>query len=185
MEQASSWQIHAEVHRDLKLLLSSSSNACVCTDLVATHRVCVLKWEKTLLIFLIQFWKLGLPEIWIVLVMLHGAILWPFCCFQQGVKLLLLNVRNKKRCIYSDAVNDQGAVLKRLHSEGAEQCFSISKPAEGRDGVSINWAVEHSSGTVDDSLRHVGFTLQHRGLWGYSTYLRDQDMCWKLRETNP
>lgn len=102
----------------------------------------------------------------------------------RGVKLLLLNVRNKKKCIYSDAVNDQGAVLKRLHSEGAEQCFSISKPAEGRAGVSINWAVEHSGGTVDDSLRHVGFTLQHRGLWGYSTYLRDQDMCWKLLETD-
>lgn len=39
MEHASSWQIHAEVHRDLKLLLSSSSNACVCTDLVATQSV--------------------------------------------------------------------------------------------------------------------------------------------------
>lgn len=33
-------------------------------------------------IFLIQIWKLGLPEIWIILVMLHGAILWPLCCFQ-------------------------------------------------------------------------------------------------------
>lgn len=72
--------------------------------------------------------------------------------------------------------------MKRLHSEGAEQCFSIPEPAEDGAGVSMDWAVEHSRATLDDGLRHVSFTLQHRRLWRHSTYLQDQDIHRKLHE---
>lgn len=62
---------------------------------------------------------------------------------------------------YSDAVNDQGAIVKRLHSEGADQSLSVPEPANDRAGVSVDWAVEHGRAALDGSLRHAGFTLQH------------------------
>ncbi len=83
----------------------------------------------------------------------------------------MLDIEKKTNCIYSDAVNDQGSVVKCLHSEGAEQWFSIPKPAEDRAGVSMDWTVEHSRATLDDCLRHVGFTLQHRRLWRHTAHI--------------
>lgn len=78
---------------------------------------------------------------------------------------------------YSDAVNDQGAIVKCWHSEGAEQSLSIPEPANDRAGVSVDWAVEHGRAALDDGLRHVGFTLQHRRLCGQGIYISAMGRC--------
>lgn len=77
----------------------------------------------------------------------------------------------KTKVIYSDAVNDQGPVVKRLHSEGAEQWFSIPEPAEEGAGVSMDRTVENSRAPLGDCLRHVGFTLQHWRLWRHTAHI--------------
>lgn len=74
-------------------------------------------------------------------------------------------------CIYCDAVNDQGSIVKCLHPEGAKKWFPISEPAEDWAGVSVDWTVKHSRATLDDCLRHVGFAFQHWRLWRHNTYL--------------
>lgn len=76
-------------------------------------------------------------------------------------------------CIYSDAVDDQGSVVKHLHSERAEQRFSIPEPAEDGAGIPVDRAVQNSRPTLGDGLRHVGFTLQHRRLWRRTACLQD------------
>lgn len=81
---------------------------------------------------------------------------------------------------YSDAVNDQGAIVKCLHSEGAEQSISIPEPANDRAGVSVDWAVKHGGAALDGSLRHVGFTLQHWRLCREGIYICNEDVCRKL-----
>lgn len=58
--------------------------------------------------------------------------------------------------------------MKRLNSEGPEQCFSIPEPAEDGAWVSVDWTVEHSRATLGDCLRRVGFTLQYRRLWRHT-----------------
>ena len=83
--------------------------------------------------------------------------------------LIYKEKRNKD--IYSDAVNDQGPVVKRLHSEGAEQRFSIPEPAEDGAGVPMDRTVKHSWAPLGDRLRHVGFTLQHRRLWRHTAHI--------------
>lgn len=77
---------------------------------------------------------------------------------------------------YSDAVNDQGAIVKCLHLEGAEQSLSIPEPANDRAGVSVDWTVEHGRAALNDSLKHVGFTLQHWRLCREGIYICNMKM---------
>lgn len=43
---------------------------------------------------------------------------------------------------HCDTVNNQRAVEKRLHAEGADQSLPIAQPANDRTGVSVDGTVE-------------------------------------------
>lgn len=70
----------------------------------------------------------------------------------------------KKKCIYIDAVNEQRTVEKSLYSMRAQKSTPVPQPLEDWAGVSVDGTVQNGGASLDDSLRHVSFSLQHRRL---------------------
>lgn len=89
----------------------------------------------------------------------------------SGEQISAVKMKQRELCIYRNAVNDQGAVVQRLHSEGADQWFSIPEPAEDWAGISVDRAVEHGGAALGDCLRHVGLTLQHWRLCRHTQHM--------------
>lgn len=58
---------------------------------------------------------------------------------------------------------------------GAQQCMSIPEPLEDWAGVSMDGTVQDGRASLDDSLRHVSFPLQHWRLCRDNHHFNDQN----------
>lgn len=93
--------------------------------------------------------------------------------------------KKKKKCIYIDAVNEQRTVEKSLYSMRAQQSTSVPQPLEDWAGVSVDGTVQDGSASLDDGLRHVSFSLQHRRLCRETSIIARMRNAWRNAPEQP